>query len=143
MATITTFTDAQVAQDVPNGILGVKYAVLNFEVTPVAAGDVVQALKVDAGQTVYEVQTRVITAEGATCTATVGDASGANSWDASVNLNAAAGTGTRSAVGTDAYATTGKLYAAADTIDLTMGHDTDAAIIEVTAFYQRNTAQLV
>jgi len=99
----------------------------------VAAADVVQALKVPVNCLVTHVQVTVITVEGATCTATVGDADGANSWDAATDLNATKGTTTYSAAGTDAYATGGKIYKADDTIDLTMGHDTDAAKILVTA----------
>ena len=106
---------------------------LDFSAIPVAASDVVEALKIPAGTMVLAVCTRVITAEGGTCTATVGDGDAAAGWDGSVNLNATAGTTTQSIPGTDATATTGKLYAAEDTIDLTMGHTTDAAVFDVYA----------
>ena len=106
---------------------------LDFAATPVAAADVVQALDVPAGTLVLAVVTQVVTAEGGACTATVGDGAGAAAWDASVNLNDTAGVYTSSTPGTDAYATTGKLYTTADTIDLTMGHATDAAIFDVFA----------
>lgn len=99
----------------------------------VLAADVVQALKVPADCLVTHVQVTVLHAEGATCTATVGDTDSAAAWDASTDLNATAGTVTYSAAGTDAYATGGKIYQADDTIDLVMGHDTDHAVILVTA----------
>lgn len=89
------------------------------DLTGIATGGVVQALDIPAGWMVTDVWCKVVTAMGLTATATVGDGDGANSWDASVNFNATAGTLTHSAPGTDAYATTGKIYAAADTIDLT------------------------
>jgi len=77
----------------------------------------------------------VVVAEGGTLTATVGDGAGAASWDAEVNLNAAAGTSTIGTNGTDAYvANPGKVYTAADTIDLTMSANAgDAAKLLVQA----------
>lgn len=87
----------------------------------VANADVVESLAIPAGTLVLAVMTNVITAEGSgACSATVGDASGAASWDGSVDLAATAGTKTTTVFGTDAYGTSGKLYTAADTIDLTM-----------------------
>jgi hypothetical protein len=91
-----------------------------IDFTDVATGDVVQCLSIPAGTLVTNVMVKIITAEtcGAT-TATVGDGAGANSWDASTNLAATAGTVTVGVGGTDTYVTTGKLYSTADTIDLT------------------------
>jgi hypothetical protein len=86
----------------------------------VATGDVVQALRVAADTYVQQVFVEVVTASGLTSTATVGDGDDADGYDASTNLNATAGTITYGAGGTDAYLTAnGKLYTAADTIDLT------------------------
>lgn len=91
-----------------------------IDLTAIATGDVVQCLSIPAMTLVVNVFVEVITATGLTSTATVGDADGANSWDASTNLNATAGTTTYGISGTDAYALPpGKLYTAADTIDLT------------------------
>lgn len=89
------------------------------DLTGVATGDVVQCLDIPADTFVFDVFVEVITATGLTSTATVGDGAGANSWDAETNLNAAAGTVTHGASGTDAYATSGKYYSAADAVDLT------------------------
>lgn len=137
MATITAFVDGTVSHEAPGGIMGISQNILDFSVTNVTAADVVQAVKVKAGQTVVDVQLEVLTAAGATCTATVGDATSANGWDASADLNAAAHTVTSSLKGTDGYAY-GKSYAADDTIDLVMGHTNAVAKILVTVLYYTN-----
>lgn len=103
---------------------------IDFSKKSVLAADVVQAIRVPANALVTKVALYTITAEGATCTVTVGDGDGANSWDASANLNSVGGY--YSAAGTDAYAQ-GKFYTADDTIDLVMGHDTDTAKVLVVA----------
>jgi hypothetical protein len=102
-----------------------------------AASDVVQVLSIPKGAFVRNVFVRVITAEGSTCTAKVGDGSDDDGFDASVDLNAAANTLTAGIAGTDAYVINniGKLYTSADTIDLTLGHTTANAVIEVMAVY--------
>ena len=85
----------------------------------------------------FRSMTKLITAEGGTLTATVGDGGSAAGWDGSVNLNTSAGTVTQSVEGTDARKAanaTGYVYTAADTIDLTMSaHAADAAVIDVFA----------
>lgn len=88
----------------------------------VATGDVVQALSIKAKTFVENVFVEIITPTGLTSTATVGDGVTANGWDASVNLNAAAGTRTKGdgTAGADPFAIpNGKDYVTADTIDLT------------------------
>ena len=137
MATITTFVTGAPEHQVLIGYQAYAIATLNFATTPVASGDVVQAVKIGNGCLVTNVRTVVGTAEGSTCTATVGDGSGADSWDASVNLNATAGTATAGASGTDAYVTTGKYYSADDTIDLTMGNAAAAGSFTVIVEYVR------
>lgn len=132
MSTVTDY----ISQTQETKLLGTNVVkaenVIDFTVKNVLAGDVVQVVKVPKGALVTKVACYVVTAEGDTCTVTVGDADGANSWDASVNLNSTGGY--YSAAGTDAYAH-GKFYAAADTIDFTMGHNTDAAKVYVIAEY--------
>jgi hypothetical protein len=96
------------------------------------SGDVVQAISLSANTHVLKVYVKVVVPEGGTATATVGDGAGTNSWDASVNLNATAGTVTTS-LEADAYGTEGKVYTMADTIDLTLGNDLDAAIVDIYA----------
>lgn len=91
------------------------------DITALATGEVVQCLSIPANTLVLWVMTKTITAEASgVCTGTVGDGSGATSWDAEINLAATAGTVTASVAGTDAYCTTGKLYTTADTIDVTL-----------------------
>ena len=84
-----------------------------------ATGEVIQALSIPAGTSVLNVHVEVIEQMALTATATVGDGAGAADWDASTDLDGAVGTITEGISGTDAYALTGKTYAAADTIDLT------------------------
>jgi len=134
MATITKIADGFQ----PVAGLGTSVSVIqkeiDFAANPAAASDVVQCLPIAANTYVLNVGVIVKTAEGSTTTATVGDGAGANSWDASTNLNAAAGTVTLGLPGTDAYATAGKFYRTADTIDLVLSaHALDAAKIIVFA----------
>lgn len=77
----------------------------------------VAALTIPKNTLVLQVYTVVVTAAGETCTATVGDGDSATGWDASVDLNATAGTRYAGIVGTDAFAV-GKLYSTADTVDV-------------------------
>jgi len=133
MSTVTTFID-YTQEQVELGHRWTKLSnEIDFSETEVSAADVVQALKIPANTYVKNVYVLVKTAEGATCTATVGDATDPNGWDASTNLNASAGTVTAGLAGTDDYATAGKFYSTADTIDLVMGHATDAAKVIVFA----------
>jgi len=114
------------------GEVGFAENFLDFAANPVLAADVIQALSIPKGALVTKVICHVATAEGATCTATVGDGDSAAAWDASVNLNSA--TTQASLEATDTYGA-GKVYTSADTIDLVMGHDTDAAKVLVLAQY--------
>lgn len=104
-----------------------------------AAQEVIQCIPVEAGMAVENVYVSIVTASGGTLTATVGDGDSANGYDASTNLNATAGTLTCGVSGTDSYVTTPKLYAAADTIDLTLSNNTPGTtgVFDVTAKYVR------
>jgi hypothetical protein len=135
MATITSFLAGNYGPRAV-GSPFVSYSRLDFAKNPVAASDVVQIVEIPAGTLVINVFCTVITAEGATCTATLGDGADADGWDVSVNLNATAGTITYGIAGTDAYVNSigtaqGKIYTSADTLDFVMGHATDAAVIDV------------
>jgi hypothetical protein len=129
MATVTTFVDGISASQPIGTQLSVVHNVLDFSATSVSAADVVQCLKIPKDGVLMHFGWEVQTAEGDTCTCTAGDDDGGDTVDASINLNSAA-TG-KSLLGTDA--SVHKHYTSADTIDLTMGHDTDAAIIYVWA----------
>lgn len=128
-------TGSQEVQELGNRLTCAK-RVLDFSVFNATCGDAVQALQIPANAKVMEVHSVVKTAEGKTAVATVGDGAGANSWDASINLDAAAATPTRSTPGTDAYATTGKFYAAADTIDIVPSVNLDTGAVIISAVYQ-------
>jgi len=128
MATVTYFTDLQSDHRLLGGQKGVIERKIDFSENNVSAADVVQVAKVLKNCLVTKVYTVIVTAEGAACTATVGDGATADGWDASINLNAAAGTVTHTLEATDTFVG-GKFYTAADTIDITMGHDTDTAVV--------------
>jgi hypothetical protein len=136
MATITTWTDKQGYANPFDGAFSPFIAKQRIDCSQVnvPVSDTVQAIKVPAGTYIVNVFVKVITAEGIALTATVGDGAGVNSWDNSADLNAVAGTVTQGVSGTDAYALTGKLYTADDTID--MVHSAaiaDAAVYDVIA----------
>ena len=142
MATVTTFLGGQTTSTpaIPAAGLNKVYVLrnrLDFSDTNTAASDVVNALVIPANTYVIDVLTKVVTAEGGALTATVGDLSGANSWDAQTDLNGSVGTWTQSTVGTDAYAASaarGKVYSSATYISLTMSAAiADAAVMDVIA----------
>lgn len=135
MATLYLAGSAAIQWDAMDTI-GVIKNRINFATNNAASSDVVQALNIPAGVGVLNVFTKVVTPVGATCTATVGDGTDPDGWDASTNLNASAGTVVQGAVGTDAYAVAnvGKVYTAADTIDLVMANAATAGAVDVYAF---------
>ena len=98
-----------------------------------AAGGVCEVLSIPAGAVVTNFYCIISTAEGGTATADFGDGDDPNGYDDAVNLNAAAGTMTTSVVA-DAYGY-GRYYSAADTIDISLDNDCDAAIIKVVVKY--------
>lgn len=132
------YTGSDVGSCIPYDGIGKFYVLTNrldFSATNAVASTVVEALDIPAGTHVLNVFVKVITPEGGTSTATVGDDDSAAAWDAATNLNAAAGTITYGVGGTDNYVTYGgKFYSAADTIDLTLSANAvDTAVIDVTA----------
>ena len=132
MGTVTKHVDGAMPTVDLNSRKMVVEKIIDFAVDPASAADVVQVLPIPKGAIVTKVVSVVLTAQGATCTATVGDGAGANSWDASINLNSTGGY--YSAAGTDAYAH-GKYYAEADTIDITLGHNATVAKVLFAAEY--------
>ena len=97
---------------------------IDFSLVTLASSDVVQVLNIPAKTLVQNVWVRITTPSGGTLTATVGDTNAANGWDNATDLNAAAGTITCGATGTDAYALSslgpGKSYPTALPISLTL-----------------------
>lgn len=100
--------------------------------------DVYQVLPVESGIQVLNVSTKVVTPNnaGTTSAVDVGDGTDPNGFDNQVDMKAAADTLSIGIGGTDAYITTvGKLYTAADTIDLvfTVTGTNTAGSVEVKA----------
>jgi hypothetical protein len=130
MATVTTFIDNVPAPHViGTGVMLVSNKI-DFSATNASASDVIQCLRIPAKATVLKCWTNVETAEGGTATADLGDGADPNGYNDAIDLNA---TGSEfSITSTDAF-NEGKTYASADTIDLTLDHNMDAAIVNVYA----------
>ncbi len=132
MSTVTTFLTGQALST--GAQLGGRSHhaenVLDFSETNVSSADVIQALKLPAGALVKTVWCECLTAEGATATANIGDATDPDGWDATINLNSAAGV-----ISGDGAYVGGKRYAAADTIDVVPTADLDTAKMRIVAEY--------
>ena len=98
--------------------------------TALAAGDVLEVIKVPANTLVTHVALNVTTAEGGTLTVDVGDGDNPDGYLDGVNANATAAYLT--VAGTDAFEA-GKFYTAADTIDIVLNNAADAAVMTLTA----------
>ena len=97
-----------------------KIVVNRIDLAGIATADVVQAVDVPAGWMVTCVRTKVVTKpSSSTCICDIGDATDPNGWDDTVDFYVTAGTMTSSSA-SDAYYVTGKIFTAANTIDLTM-----------------------
>lgn len=102
----------------------------DFATNNATAADVIQLINVPANTLVLSVLSECVTAEGGVMTYQVGDGTDPNGWDDAVNGNSAAGV----IVGDGAYvAAAGKIYTAADTLDIVPSADSDAAEIRVIA----------
>ena len=114
-----------------------KSKVIDMQTLGCVTTDIVQCLNIPAGTLVHNVVVKIVrAAAGTTATADVGDDAGTDSFDNDINLKATAGTLTIGAGGTDAFVTAGgKLYTAANTIDLVLTHNTvtDAGSVQVFA----------
>lgn len=105
------------------------------DISTAANADVYQVMNVSSGVVVLNVFTNIVTANNAATSSAVdvGDGADPNGYDNAVDMKATAGTLTKGIGGTDAYVTAdGKLYTAADTIDLTFavtGTNTTGSVI--------------
>lgn len=122
MATITYFTDKQVAQVKPvRDTMFFAQTIINFAVKNAEVADVVQAIKIPKGAFVLQagfIVKKVGTASG---TATFGDTTASNGWDATAcALDAAVDTVYTSLVADTYGALGGKLYVADNTLNLTI-----------------------
>ena len=98
--------------------------------TALAAGDILEVIKVPANTLVTHVALNVTTAEGGTLTVDVGDGDNPDGYLDGVNANATAAYLT--VAGTDAFEA-GKFYTAADTIDIVTVNAADTAVMTLTA----------
>ena len=111
---------------------------LDFEANPVSGSDVVQALNVQAGWFVSKLVVQRLTAEGGVAVGDFGDGADPDGFIVDLDLNAT-GYGASSLALTEATPNTvtgysnGKLYTAADTIDLVPSAALDAAKVRVVA----------
>jgi hypothetical protein len=100
--------------------------------TALAASDVLEVLPIPAGTIVTNVGMVVTTAAGVTSTIAIGDGSAAAGYLAATSANSAATSGGVPVLSSGAFAPTlsgGKVYAAADTIDITIGTAVPAAAV--------------
>lgn len=131
MSTITDFVKGAGLPAIGSGRCYRLHNVLDFSQKGAVLNDLVEVFNIPAGSFVHKVRVKVTTAQGATCTAKVGDAADDDAFIASANLNSTAtdtvGAGTEEAAA-------GKFYPAAAEIILKPGHTVNAAVVEVTAF---------
>jgi hypothetical protein len=91
-----------------------------------SANDVVELWHIPQGCMIHAVLVDVTKAEGATATMAIGDGASTAGYMAAGSINALTTTTMLGSIGTDAYcAYGGKLYLAADTLDLLFATDTD------------------
>lgn len=100
--------------------------------TALAASDVLEILPIPAGSIVSNVGMVVTTAAGVTSTLSIGDGGAAAGYLAATSVNATGISGGVPVLASGAFAPTlsgGKVYAAADTIDVTIGTAVPAAAV--------------
>jgi len=100
--------------------------------TALAASDVMEIIPIPAGTIVSNVGMVVTTAAGVTSTISIGDGSAAAGYLAATSANATGTSGGVPVLSSGAFAPTlsgGKVYAAADTIDITLGTAVPAAAV--------------
>lgn len=100
--------------------------------TALAASDVLEVLPIPAGTIVSNVGMTVTTAAGVTSTLSIGDGSAAAGYLAATTVNATGTSGGVPVLASGAFAPTlsgGKVYAAADTVDVTIGTAVPAAAV--------------
>lgn len=100
--------------------------------TALAASDVMEIIPIPAGTIVSNVGMVVTTAAGVTSTISIGDGGAAAGYLAATSVNATGTSGGVPVLASGAFAPTlsgGKLYSAADTIDITLGTAVPAAAV--------------
>ena len=100
--------------------------------TALAVSDVMEIIPIPAGTIVSNVGMVVTTAAGVTSTISIGDGGAAAGYLAATSVNATGTSGGVPVLSSGAFAPTlsgGKLYSAADTIDITLGTAVPAAAV--------------
>jgi hypothetical protein len=100
--------------------------------TALAASDVLEVIPIPAGTIVSNVGMEVTTAAGVTSTLSIGDGGAAAGYLAATSVNATGWSGGVPVLSSGAFAPTlsgGKVYSAADTIDVTIGTAVPAAAV--------------
>jgi len=100
--------------------------------TALAASDILEVIPIPAGSIVKEVGMVVTTAAGLTSTLSIGDGSSQVGYLAATTVNSTGTSGGVPTLTSGAFAPTlsgGKVYAAADTIDVTLGTAVPAAAV--------------
>jgi hypothetical protein len=106
----------------------------------IALNDVFQLISIPAGAFVLSVAAKVTTVEGGTCTFDIGDGATVDGYLDGVDGNTSADTQSFTADTTEAFGA-GKLYTAADTIDMKLITGTAAAlVVKLTATYIMTTS---
>ena len=100
--------------------------------TALAAGDVLEVVKIPANTLVLGVALNVTTAEGGTLTIDVGDGTDPDGYLDGVNANTAAAYSLDASAGTPTGYAGGKFYTAADTIDVVTVNAADTAVMSLT-----------
>jgi len=113
--------------------------IIDFAATNRDAADVLQLFDVPAGSFIHRIHAQVITAEGATATAIIGDDDDDNGFMTALNLNSAAHSCSSPGVLTEGAPNTrvpaygaGRFCAAAKVVSMVLGHDMDLAKVKIT-----------
>lgn len=138
MAAETYFTDKKSVKERVKGELISSENLIDLAEKAVTAGGTVELLTIPTNAIVTKVDYLIKKAEGAALTLNVGDGTTANLFDASVDLNAAAGThgGSDPAKETTLFAAGGKYFSAGGTVVGTFTSAGSTAAFYVSADYK-------
>lgn len=132
MATTTDLTLGNLTSTAGRGQVRSPTVTVDTAMTPKGIADVDQLFQVYPGDIVLKVSAEVQTIEGETATALIGDATDPNGFLDALNLETI---GWHIPAGTEAYSTIAhKVYAAADTIDVTWVTATEDCKVRFTAY---------
>jgi hypothetical protein len=134
----STYPHDQMVNDTPVKTVSATFNgahVAAYKGSAVALNDVTQLISIPAGAFVLSVAAKVTTVEGGTCTFDIGDGATVDGYLDGVDGNTSANVQSFTADTTEAFGA-GKLYTAADTIDLKLISGTAAVlVVELSASY--------